>query len=110
MQQIRGSSLPDRIHVTLARWLEGTTKVQSCRRDEIINAINRHQSKNPQLQKEKGEEEWWNDNVKWCLFIHSFIHSGDLYSTSSRDHYSEVLSAQSTAKKKDFGEKFIRLP
>lgn len=56
MQQIRGSSLSDRIHVTLARWLEGTSKVQSCRRDEIINAINRHQSKNPQLQKEKGGE------------------------------------------------------
>lgn len=54
MQQIRGGSLPDRIHEALARWLEGAAKVQSCRRDEIINAVNRHQSKNPQQQKEKG--------------------------------------------------------
>src|SRR6218665_1332345 len=26
-------------------------------------------------------------------FIHSFIHSGDLYSASSRDYYSEALPA-----------------
>jgi len=25
--------------------------------------------------------------------LHSFIHSGDLYSTSSRDYYSETLPA-----------------
>src|SRR6218665_10931 len=34
--------------------------------------------------------------------IHSFILSGDLYSTSSRDYYSEALPAQSNIKKKDF--------
>lgn len=54
MQQIRGCSLPAKIHEVLSRWLEGIVKVQTCRRDEIVNAINRHQSKNPQLQKEKG--------------------------------------------------------
>jgi len=38
-------------------------------------------------------------------FIHSYIHSGDLYSaSSSRDYYSEVLPAQSRTKKKDFRE------
>src|SRR6218665_399612 len=36
--------------------------------------------------------------------IHSFIHSGDLYSASSRDYYSEALRAQSRTKKKDFRE------
>ena len=36
-----------------------------------------------------------------CCVIHSFIHSGDLYSTSSRDYYSEALPAQSRIKKKD---------
>lgn len=54
MQQIRVSSLPAKIHEALSRWMEGIVKVQTCRRDEIVNAINRHQSKNPQLQKEKG--------------------------------------------------------
>src|SRR6218665_2567936 len=33
--------------------------------------------------------------------VHSFIHSGDLYSASSRDYYSEALPAQSRAKKKE---------
>src|SRR6218665_223460 len=32
---------------------------------------------------------------------HSFTHSGDLYSASSRDYYSEALPAQSCSKKKD---------
>jgi len=36
--------------------------------------------------------------------IYSFIHSGDLYIASSRDHYSEALPAQSPTKKKDFRE------
>src|SRR6218665_1010337 len=36
--------------------------------------------------------------------MHSFIHSGDLYSASSRDYYSEVLPAQPQTKKKDFRE------
>src|SRR6218665_371445 len=33
-------------------------------------------------------------------FIHSFIHSGDLYSASSRGYYSEALPAQPRTKKK----------
>ena len=39
-----------------------------------------------------------------AYFMHSFIHSGDLYSASSRDYYSEALPAQSRTKKKDFRE------
>ena len=38
------------------------------------------------------------------LIIHSFIHSGDLYSASSRDYYSEALPAQPRTKKKDLRE------
>src|SRR6218665_3412521 len=37
-------------------------------------------------------------------FIHSFIHSEDLYSASSRDSYSEALPAQPRTKKKDLRE------
>src|SRR6218665_644923 len=40
---------------------------------------------------------------KNCL-IHSFIHSGDLYSASSRDCYSEALPVQPRTKKKDLRE------
>jgi len=38
------------------------------------------------------------------LIIDSFIHSGDLYSASSRHYYSEALPAQSRPKKKDLME------
>jgi len=34
----------------------------------------------------------------------SFIHSGDLYSASSRHYYPEALPAQSCSKKKDLRE------
>jgi len=37
-------------------------------------------------------------------YIYSFIHSGDLYSASSRHYYSEALPAQSRPKKKDLRE------
>ena len=38
--------------------------------------------------------------------LHSFIHTGDLYITSSKDYYSEALPAKSQTKTKDFREKF----
>jgi len=38
------------------------------------------------------------------VLIHSFIHSGDLYSTSSTHYYSEAPPAQSRPKKKDLRE------
>jgi len=38
------------------------------------------------------------------LYIHSFIHSGNLYSASSKHYYSEALPAQSRPKKKDLRE------
>jgi len=39
--------------------------------------------------------------VTGCLCWSTFIHSGDLYSASSRDYYSEALTAQSRTKKKE---------
>jgi len=44
------------------------------------------------------------NGVDLILFIHSFIHSGDLYSASPRHYYSESLQAQSWPKKKDLRE------
>ena len=43
-----------------------------------------------------------NQSIKYSL--HSFIHSGDLYSASSRDYYSQALPAKSRTKKNDFRE------
>src|SRR6218665_1199381 len=39
-----------------------------------------------------------------CSLLSSFIHSGDLYSASSRHYYSKALPAQSRPKKKDLRE------
>src|SRR6218665_819740 len=41
-------------------------------------------------------------SLQWLIHItHSFIHSGDLYSASSRHYSSEALPAQSRPQKKD---------
>jgi len=43
--------------------------------------------------------------MHFMFLSHSFIHSGDLYSASSRDYCSEALPAQSRPKKKDTPER-----
>ncbi|ESO05320.1 hypothetical protein HELRODRAFT_77708, partial [Helobdella robusta] len=53
MEQLREMNIPDGIYRSMNGWLEAVYNVQSCRKDEIINAINRHQLNNPQQQKEK---------------------------------------------------------
>jgi len=53
MEQIRNEIIPANIHRTLELWMETAGKVQACRREEIINAINRHKNIGPQQQKEK---------------------------------------------------------
>ena len=48
--------------------------------------------------------------TEFFIVLCSFIHSGDLYSASSRDYYSEALPAQPRTKKKDLRDvKFGRV-
>lgn len=54
MEHLRSMVIPQSVYVALSDWFNAACKVHSCRKDEIINAINRHQIKNPQQQKEKG--------------------------------------------------------
>ena len=55
MEHLRGIGIPAPIHLTMTRLMDSIMKVQACRREEIVNAINRHQSRDAsQLQKEKG--------------------------------------------------------
>ena len=64
MEQLRGnigtdtadSSLPTAIHTSVAQLKDTIIRVQMCRRDEIVNAINRHQHRDvaTPMQKEKG--------------------------------------------------------
>jgi len=66
MEQLRGvgeptadsadSRLPTAIYTSVAQLRDVIVKVQMCRRDEIVNAINRHQHRDvgTPMQKEKG--------------------------------------------------------
>jgi len=63
MEQLRGTAadsangnLPTPIHGSVAQLKDVIVKVQMCRRDEIVNAINRHQHRDigSPMQKEKG--------------------------------------------------------
>lgn len=55
MAELRGGCLTTYITSTLASWMESVTAVESCRREEIINAINRHRARNvPAVQKDTG--------------------------------------------------------
>jgi len=54
MEQIRNAVIPANVHQSLARWMEAALNVQTCRREEIVNAINRHKNKGTLMQKEKG--------------------------------------------------------
>ena len=55
IQQLRGMKLTSVVHATLTGWADATRRVDTCRRDEIANAINRHRTKNiSQTEKDKG--------------------------------------------------------
>jgi len=45
MLALHGSELSEFMTNCLANWMENTSAVESCRREEIINAINRHRAK-----------------------------------------------------------------
>mgnify|MGYP002715731486 FL=1 len=43
MERLRGGKVNENIHTAMEAWLEAIKKVQCRRRDELINANNRHQ-------------------------------------------------------------------
>lgn len=42
------------IQLTIEKWLEGIRKVQTCRKDEILNATNRQRIGQPRVNDDKG--------------------------------------------------------
>jgi hypothetical protein len=55
VEQIRdGEAVPAVIHLAMAQWYNGVSKLQNCRQSEIFNAANRQYSRSPQYQKERG--------------------------------------------------------
>ena len=54
MEKLTGDRLHAKIHSALDMWMEGIRKVQARRKEEIINATNRHRNGGPRYQEEKG--------------------------------------------------------
>ena len=55
MEDLQNLQVPLQIKNVVENWRICATKVQACRKDEILNAINKHLIKNPHQQKEKGQ-------------------------------------------------------
>lgn len=53
MEQLRGVEVHPNIHTSMEKWLEAIRNVQGRRRDEIINATNRHRSATNRIQEDK---------------------------------------------------------
>lgn len=54
MEKLRDFVLHPHIHSALERWLEGIRKVQARRKEEIVNATNRHRNVGNRHQEDKG--------------------------------------------------------
>jgi hypothetical protein len=56
MAELRGGCSTAYVTSTLINWMESIAAVESCRREEIINAINRHRARNvTPVQKDTGK-------------------------------------------------------
>ncbi|XP_064643556.1 uncharacterized protein LOC135497655 [Lineus longissimus] len=53
MERLRDEPLHSNIHSAMERWIEGIRKVQARRKEEIVNATNRHRNGGPRYQEEK---------------------------------------------------------
>ncbi|KAL4228789.1 hypothetical protein ACF0H5_011829 [Mactra antiquata] len=53
MEKLREMNIHPSIHSSLERWLEGIRKVQARRKEEIVNAANRHRNGGPRQHDEK---------------------------------------------------------
>lgn len=54
MEKLHDFVLHPHIHSALERWLEGIRKVQARRKEEIVNATNRHRNVGNRHQEDKG--------------------------------------------------------
>lgn len=55
MEKLRNENLHANIHSAMETWMEGIRKVQARRKEEIVNATNRHRNGGPRFQEEKGK-------------------------------------------------------
>jgi hypothetical protein len=54
MEKLRDMSVHANVQSCLDKWLEGVRKVQARRKEEIVNAANRHRAGIPRQQEDKG--------------------------------------------------------
>lgn len=67
MEKLRGEPVQSNIHSALDMWMEGIRKVQARRKEEIINATNRHRNGGPRYQEDKGIVGLSIINLRWCF-------------------------------------------
>ena len=54
MERLAGENLHANIHSAMETWMEGIRKVQARRKEEIVNATNRHRNSGARYQEDKG--------------------------------------------------------
>lgn len=54
MEKLRDITIHANVQSALDKWLEGIRKVQARRKEEIVNAANRHRAGIPRQQEDKG--------------------------------------------------------
>jgi hypothetical protein len=54
ISEISGTAIHQNIQISLQKWLDGIRKVQTSRKDEIINANSRQRIGQPRLNDDKG--------------------------------------------------------
>lgn len=54
MEKLRDITVHANVQSCLDKWLEGIRKVQARRKEEIVNATNRHRAGIPRQQEDKG--------------------------------------------------------
>lgn len=75
MEKLRDFVLHPHIHSALERWLEGIRKVQARRKEEIVNATNRHRNVGNRHQEDKGTSGLLSRSVFiWLLGIQWLSH------------------------------------
>lgn len=67
MEKLRDFVLHPHIHSALERWLEGIRKVQARRKEEIVNATNRHRNVGNRHQEDKGTSGLLSRSVFICI-------------------------------------------
>lgn len=73
MERLRGENVNGNIHTTMETWLDAIKKVQCRRREELINASNRHQDMIARIETYRVQEDKGNVDQVPCFLFTNFL-------------------------------------